>query len=63
MPVENPANIDRQNRRIEQQAQTDADLETVVPSTSPPRGTAWWWRIGAVILGVAVIVLAISRAF
>ena len=63
MPVENPANIDHQNRRIEQQAQTDADLETVVPPTSPPRGAAWWWRIGAVFLGVAVIVLAIYQAF
>ncbi|TCD15077.1 hypothetical protein [Oricola cellulosilytica] len=59
MPEEKVTNIDRQNREIEQMAQTDTDLETVVP---PRWGPASWWRIGVAILGVLIIAVVIFRA-
>lgn len=59
MPEEQATNIDRQNRILEQEAQTDTDLETIVP---PRWGPASWWRIGVAVLGVLIIALVIFRA-
>lgn len=54
-------NIDRQNRIIEQDAQTDADLESVV---SPRSGiTATFLRIGIAVFGLAVIAWVAFQAF
>ncbi len=60
MPEESTANIDAQNRQIAQEAQTDTDLETVVP---PTWRTSSRWRIGAAAIGVLIIILALSQAF
>jgi len=61
MPDKSSA-IDEQNRHIEQQAQTDSDLETVVPPTSPFGGATTWWRIAIVIVALLVIGWIISQA-
>lgn len=60
MPEESTANIDAQNRHIAQEAQTDTELETVVP---PTWRTSSWWRIAAAAAAVLVIILALTQAF
>jgi len=62
MPDESDTNIDLQNRRIEQEARDDSDLETVVPPTSPLGGMTTWWRAGAALIGIIVIVFIIAQA-
>jgi len=62
MPEESNANIDLQNRKIEQEARDDSDLETLVPPTSPLGGMTTWWRAGAALVGLVVIVLIIAQA-
>lgn len=56
--TEEKANIDRLNRTIEQEAETDADLETIVP---PTWGPASYWRIGLVVLLVLIIAVVVYR--
>ena len=63
MPDKQTSTIDERNRHIEQEAQTDTDLETVVPPTSPFGGPTTWWRIGAAAAGLAVIVIVLFQAF
>lgn len=62
MPDESRADIDLQNRRIEQEARDDSDLETVVPPTSPLGGITTWWRAGAALIGIVVIIFVIAQA-
>lgn len=62
MPDQSKADIDRQNREIEQEARNDSDLETVVPPTSPFGGMTTWWRAGAALIGLVVIVFIIAQA-
>jgi hypothetical protein len=63
MPNKQTAGIDGRNRHIEQEAQTDTDLETVVPPTSPFGGPTTWWRIGAAVIALAIIAFALFQAF
>lgn len=62
MPDQSKADIDLQNRRIEQEARDDSDLETIVPPTSPLGGITTWWRAGAALIGIVVIVFIIVQA-
>ncbi|MCK5750185.1 MAG: hypothetical protein KAH44_28470 [Oricola sp.] len=62
MPDQSKADIDLQNRKIEQEARHDSDLETVVPPTSPFGWMTTWWRAGAALVGIIVIVLIIAQA-
>ena len=50
------------NRKIEQEARNDSDLESIVPPTSPLGGMTTWWRAGAAVIGLVVIVLIIAQA-
>jgi hypothetical protein len=63
MPDESKAeNVDLQNRKIEQDARSDSDLETVVPPASPFGGMTTWWRAGIALVGVLVIIFVIVQA-
>lgn len=62
MPDKRTNAVDRQNRYIEQEAETDSDLETVVPPTTPFGGMTTWLRIGAALLALALIVWVILQA-
>ncbi|MCI5074860.1 hypothetical protein [Oricola sp.] len=59
MPEDRTANIDSQNRHIAQEAQTDTDLESVVP---PTWRTDARWRIAALAVVGAVIIVALTQA-
>ncbi|MAS05474.1 MAG: hypothetical protein CL534_12430 [Ahrensia sp.] len=62
MPDQSNADVDLQNRKIEQEARNDSDLESIVPPTSPLGGMTTWWRAGAAVIGLVVIVLIIAQA-
>lgn len=62
MPDKTTSTIDGRNRHIEQEAQTDSDLETVVPPSTPVGGLTTWWRVGAVVIGLALIAYAVIQA-
>lgn len=62
MPDKRTNAVDRQNRHIEQEAETDSDLETVVPPTTPFGGMTTWWRIGAAVIALVLIVWVILQA-
>jgi len=63
MPDKQTRTIDGQNRHIEQEAQTDTDLESVVPPTTAFGGRTTWWRVGVAALGLALIAFALFQAF
>lgn len=63
MSEENNANADLQNRKVEQDAQSDTELESVVPPTSRFGGMTTWWRAGLAVLGVLIIALVLTQAF
>lgn len=63
MPDEQTNTVDGQNRRLEQEAETDADLETVVPPSTPFGGMTTWWRIGAAVVILALIAWVLLQAF
>lgn len=63
MPDRQTSTIDRQIRHIEQEAQTDSDLESAVPPTTPFGGMTTWWRIGVAAVALALIVWVILPAF
>jgi hypothetical protein len=63
MPDRQTSSTDEKIRHIEQEALTDSDLETVVPPTTPFGGMTTWWRIGAALLALALIVWVILQAF
>lgn len=54
--------VDRQNRQIEQEAKTDADLETVVPPPSKVGGMTTWVRGVIAALAVLLIIFVIVQA-
>jgi hypothetical protein len=56
------ANADLRNRKIEQDTQGDAELESVVPPTSRFGGMTTWMRAGLAALGVVIILLVLSQA-
>lgn len=62
MPDQSNADVDLQNRKIEQEARNDSDLESIVPPTSPLGGMTTWWRAGAAVIALVVIVLIIAQA-
>lgn len=49
---------DRENRRLAQRAQTDTELESIVPPTSGRR----YWRGLAVAAGVLAVLIALAFA-
>ena len=63
MPDRQTSTTDARNRHIEQQAQTDTELESIVPPTSPFGGLATWLRVGAVVLALALVAYAIGQGF
>jgi len=62
MPDQSNTDVDLQNRKIEQEARNDSDLESIVPPTSPLGGMTTWWRAAAAVIGLVVIVLIIALA-
>ncbi|WP_306117507.1 MULTISPECIES: hypothetical protein [unclassified Roseitalea] len=51
--------VDARNRHLAQEAQTDTELESMVP---PTWGPGMWWRIGIAVLAVIILALLMFRA-
>ncbi|WP_349358491.1 hypothetical protein [Stappia sp.] len=56
--LEQDADIDRRNRHLAQTAQTDAELESMVPPTSSTRGRLIGAALGLLALVVVLVLLA-----